>query len=79
MLETRNLYKDYINSVQNKIAAVTVKIEQYSGSQEYLKNCIINNRSEFEDLGINLDNLFSNPYIAYVNIIQIKEAGKKSY
>lgn len=76
MLETRNLYKDYINSVQSKIATVTVKIEQYYASQEYLKNCIINNRAEFEDLGINLDNLFSNPYIAYAKIKELVDNGQ---
>lgn len=76
MLETRDLYKDYINSIQSKINAVTVKIEQYYGSQEYLKNCIINNKSEFDKLGVNIDTLFANPYIAYIKIKELVDNGQ---
>ena len=76
MLETRDLYKDYINGIRLKISAVTVKIEQYYGSQEYLRNCIINNKAEFEKLGISIDNLFSNPHIAYVKIKDLVNNGQ---
>ena len=76
MLETRDLYKDYIESINLKISVVTVKISQYYGSQEYIKNCIINNRAEFEKVDVNIDNLFNNPYIAYLKIKQLADNGQ---
>lgn len=76
MLETRDLYNDYISSIKAKIDAVSIKIGQYHGSQEYLRNCIINNRAKFEELDIDIDNLFANPYIAYAKIKQIVDNGQ---
>jgi hypothetical protein len=76
MLETKDLYKDYITNLEIKIATVSNKITQYYGSKEYLKNAIINNKSEFENVGINVDNLFENPYIAYIKIKQLVENGQ---
>jgi len=76
MLETRDLYRDYIEAVQIKINAVTVKIGQYYGSQEYIKQCIINNRAEFEKIDVNIDNLFKNPYIADLKIKELVANGQ---
>lgn len=76
MLETKDLYKDYIESVKAKINAVSIKLDQYKGSQDYLKNCIINNRAEFEKLDINIDTLFANPFIAYAKIKQLVDNGQ---
>lgn len=76
MLEPRDSYKDYINSVQNKINTVSIKISQYHGSQEYIRNCIVNNRSDFEELGISIDTLFANPYIAYAKIKDLVDKGQ---
>jgi hypothetical protein len=76
MLETRDLYKDYIEALQIKINAVNLKINQYYGSQEYIKNCIINNRAEFEKVDVSIDTLFSNPYIAYAKIKELADNGQ---
>lgn len=76
MLETKDLYKEYIESVKAKINAVTIKLDQYKGSQAYLKNCIINNRAQFEKLDINIDTLFANPFIAYAKIKEIVDNGQ---
>ena len=75
MLETRDLYKDYITAIESKKIAVANKLTQYQGSQEYLKNAIINSREEFEKLDVNIDTLFANPFIAYVKIKQLVENG----
>ena len=76
MLETKNLYKDYISSIEAKRNAVSIKIGQYYGSQEYLKNCIINNRAEFEKLDINIEALLANPFIAYAKIKSLADNGQ---
>jgi hypothetical protein len=76
MLETKDLYKDYIIAIESKKLAVTIKLGQYQGSQEYFKNCIINNKEEFEQLNINVDTLFANPFIAYAKIKQLVENGQ---
>ena len=76
MLETRDLYNDYITAVESKIATVAIKIGQYKGSQEYLRNCIINNRAEFEKLNVSVENLLSNPFIAYAKIKPLVDNGQ---
>lgn len=76
MLETRDLYRDYIATVEAKISLVTAKIGQYYGSQDYLRTCIVNNRKEFENVGVNIDTLFKNPYIAYVKIKELVANGQ---
>lgn len=76
MLETKDLYKDYIASIEAKINTVSIKITQYYGSQSYIKTCIINNRCEFESVGVNIDTLFSNPYIADIKIKELVENGQ---
>lgn len=68
MLETRDLYKDYIASIESKIAAVTVKIDQYNGSMNYLKNAIINNRAELESLEVNVEALLETPTLSYIKV-----------
>ena len=78
MLETRDLYNNYIDEIQNKINLVNLKINQYCGSIEYLKTAILNNKSEFEAVNISVDTLFSNPYIAYAKIKEIVDNGKLS-
>lgn len=78
MLETRDMYKDYINSINTKINMVNIKIQQYYASQEYIKTCIINNRTEFEKVNVNIDTLFSNPYIAYAKIKDLVDTGNLS-
>ena len=40
MLETRDLYRDYITAIESKKIAVANKLTQYQGSQEYLKKHI---------------------------------------
>jgi hypothetical protein len=76
MLETKDLYKDYISGIQLKMTAISVKIDQYYKSQTYLRTCIYNNKGEFEKLGISVDNLFSNPHIAYAKIKDFVDNGQ---
>jgi hypothetical protein len=76
MLETRDLYRDYITSVEAKINTVSIKITQYHGSKTYLETQIRNSRCEFEQVGVNIDNLFKNPYIAYIKIKELVDNGQ---
>jgi len=76
MLETRDLYKDYIESIQIKMNTIQLKIQQYYGSQEYIKICILNNRAEFEKVDVNVDTLLANPFIAYAKIKGLVDNGQ---
>lgn len=76
MLETKDLYKDYIDAINTKIVMVDIKIGQYIGSQEYIRTCIVNNRAEFENVNVDIDVLFANPYIAYAKIKTLVDNGQ---
>ena len=78
MLETRDLYKDYVAAINTRLCLISIKITQYQASQEYIKTCIINNRAEFEKVDVNIDTLFNNPYIAYAKIKQLVDNGQLS-
>lgn len=76
MLESRDLYRDYINSIQNRLNTITIKLDQYTGSINYLKNCITNNQVEFEKEGVSITTLFAAPFIAYSKIKPLVDTGK---
>jgi len=78
MLETRDLYKDYIQGIEERLVLVTTKIAQYETSIEYFKQCIINNRFDFEHIGVNIDTLFANPPIAFIKIKDLVLNGQLS-
>lgn len=75
MLVSKNLYNDYINSINYRISVTAEKIENYKKTIEYCKDVISANSIEFEKAGVSIDNLFSNAPIAYIKIKPLVEFG----
>jgi hypothetical protein len=76
MIDSRELYRDYIFSINSRLHAINIKISQYQASIAYIKNSIINNKELFTDLGVSLESIFSAPVIAYSKIKPLVNNGQ---
>ena len=75
MLLTRDLYNDYIYSIDSRMALISTKIQQYEETKLYLETALKNNVAEFENAGVNLDVLLAHPIMAYIKIKDLVAGG----
>lgn len=76
MITRREIYNDYIESVQYRISKTSDKLQKYESTKLYIVKKLTEHREVFSDMGINFDALLSNPLTAYNKVLDFIKNGQ---